>query len=35
MPVITEAEVASNGVADEFEQMAPAEGQPNIVEPQS
>jgi len=35
MPVITEAEVASNGVADEFEQIAPAEGQPNSVEPQS
>jgi XTP/dITP diphosphohydrolase len=35
MPVITEAEVASNGVADEFEEMAPAEGQPNSAEPQS
>src|SRR3984893_10064364 len=35
MPVITEAEVASNGVADEFEEMAPAEGQPDSVEPQS
>ena len=35
MPVITEAEVASNGVTDEFEEMAPAEGQPDSVEPQS
>ena len=35
MPVITEAEVASNGVADEFEEMAPVEGQPDSVEPQS
>src|SRR6202047_1707500 len=33
MPVITEAEVASNGVTDEFEEMAPAEGQPDSVEP--
>ena len=34
IPVITEADVASNGVADELEQVAPAESQPNGVEPQ-
>jgi XTP/dITP diphosphohydrolase len=34
MPVITEADVAANGVAGELEQMAPADPQPNSVEPQ-
>ena len=34
MPVITEADVASNGVVDELEPMAPAESQPKSAEPQ-